>query len=63
VLFRSGGHGAGSKTDLLYCFGAFLTVCRMYRNDAEKRVRQMAANVKASAPASAMRDAAVCRRS
>lgn len=30
--------------DLLYSFGAFLTVCQIQRNDAEKRVRQMAAD-------------------
>ncbi len=29
--------------DLLYSFGAFMTVCRISRNDAENRVRQMAA--------------------
>lgn len=28
--------------DLLYSFGAFMTVCRMTRNDAEARVRAMA---------------------
>ena len=28
--------------DLLYSFGAFLTVCEIKRNDAEKRVRSMA---------------------
>lgn len=28
--------------DLLYSFGAFMTVCRMARNDAEARVRGMA---------------------
>lgn len=28
--------------DLLYSFGAFMTVCRISRNDAEKRIRQMA---------------------
>lgn len=30
--------------DLLYSFGAFLTFCQIQRNDAEKRVRQMAQN-------------------
>ncbi len=30
--------------DLLFSLGAFLTVCRIERNDAEKRVRQMANN-------------------
>jgi restriction system protein len=30
--------------DLLYSFGAFLTVCEISRNDAEKRVRNMANN-------------------
>lgn len=29
--------------DLLYSFGAFMTICRIERNDAEKRVRAMAA--------------------
>jgi restriction system protein len=29
--------------DLLYSFGAFMTVCRLTRNDAETRVRAMAA--------------------
>jgi restriction system protein len=42
--------------DLLYSFGAFMTICRVQRNDAEARVRAMAANnwqaerVAASAP-------------
>jgi restriction system protein len=30
--------------DLLYSFGAFMTICRIERNDAERRVRQMATN-------------------
>lgn len=30
--------------DLLYSFGAFLTICRVERNDAEQRVRAMADN-------------------
>ncbi|MCP9915277.1 restriction endonuclease [Cyanobium sp. ATX 6F1] len=30
--------------DILYSFGAFLTICRIQRNDAEARVRAMAAN-------------------
>jgi len=30
--------------DILYSFGAFLTICRIQRNDAEKRVRAMAEN-------------------
>lgn len=30
--------------DLLYSFGAFLTVCEIKRNDAEQRVRRMALN-------------------
>jgi restriction system protein len=30
--------------DLLYSFGAFLTFCQIQRNDAERRVRQMAQN-------------------
>lgn len=30
--------------DLLYSFGAFMTVCEIKRNDAEKRVRAMAKN-------------------
>lgn len=30
--------------DLLYSFGAFMTICRISRNDAEKRVRSMAEN-------------------
>lgn len=30
--------------DLLYSFGAFLTICRVKRNEAEARVRAMAAN-------------------
>src|SRR5206468_380966 len=29
--------------DLLYSFGAFMTICRIERNDAERRVRAMAA--------------------
>ena len=32
------------KQDLLYSFGAFLTICRIKRNDAEQRVRAMAKN-------------------
>lgn len=42
--------------DLLYSFGAFMTICRVQRNDAEARVRAMAGNnwqaegVAASAP-------------
>lgn len=42
--------------DLLYSFGAFMTICRVQRNDAEARVKAMAANnwqaegVAASAP-------------
>jgi restriction system protein len=30
--------------DLLYSFGAFMTVCKITRNDAEKRIKDMAAN-------------------
>jgi restriction system protein len=30
--------------DLLYSFGAFMTVCQIKRNDAEERVRAMASN-------------------
>lgn len=30
--------------DLLYSFGAFLTICEVHRNDAERRVREMAQN-------------------
>lgn len=30
--------------DLLYSFGAFMTICQVQRNDAEKRVRAMAKN-------------------
>ena len=30
--------------DLLYSFGAFMTVCRISRNDAESRVQEMARN-------------------
>ena len=30
--------------DLLYSFGAFMTICRIARNDAESRVRAMAKN-------------------
>ncbi len=30
--------------DILYSFGAFLTVCQITRNDAEKRIKEMAAN-------------------
>jgi restriction system protein len=32
------------KQDLLYSFGAFMTICRIERNEAEKRVRLMAAS-------------------
>lgn len=30
--------------DILYSFGAFLTICQIQRNDAEQRVRKMAVN-------------------
>ncbi|MDF2988075.1 MAG: hypothetical protein K0R50_3585 [Eubacterium sp.] len=30
--------------DILYSFGAFMTVCRISRNDAEKRIKAMAKN-------------------
>jgi len=46
--------------DLLYSFGAFMTICRVQRNDAEARVRSMAANnwqtedLAASAPRTAV---------
>lgn len=30
--------------DLLYTFGAFLTICRVRRNDAENRIQKMASN-------------------
>src|SRR5574344_925685 len=30
--------------DLLYSFGAFMTVCRISRNDAENRIRSMSKN-------------------
>lgn len=30
--------------DILYSLGAFLTICRISRNDAEKRIQQMASN-------------------
>ena len=30
--------------DILYSFGAFMTICRISRNDAEKRIKQMAKN-------------------
>jgi restriction system protein len=30
--------------DLLYSFGAFMTICRISRNDAEKRIQEMAKN-------------------
>lgn len=30
--------------DLLYSFGAFMTICKIQRNDAEKRIKQMAEN-------------------
>lgn len=32
------------EQDLLYSFGAFMTICRIKRNDAERRVRAMAKN-------------------
>ena len=38
--------------DLLYSLGAFLTVCEIKRNDAEKRVRAMAVNTWQSVPVS-----------
>jgi restriction system protein len=37
--------------DLLYSLGAFMTICQITRNDAEQRVRAMAANGWKSAPA------------
>lgn len=30
--------------DILYSFGAFMTVCRITRNDAERRIREMSEN-------------------
>lgn len=36
--------------DLLYSFGAFMTICQIQRNDAEKRVRAMALTNWTSAP-------------
>ena len=30
--------------DILYSFGAFMTVCKITRNDAEKRIKEMAEN-------------------
>ena len=39
--------------DLKYSFGAFMTICRIQRNDAEKRVRAMAANDWRSRPVTA----------
>ena len=36
--------------DLLYSFGAFMTVCEVQRNDAENRVRQMQTKGWASSP-------------
>lgn len=36
--------------DLLYSFGAFMTICRLERNDAEERVRAMAARAWREAP-------------
>jgi len=30
--------------DLLYSFGAFMTICRIKRNDAERRIQEMAEN-------------------
>jgi restriction system protein len=44
--------------DLLYSFGAFLTVCEIKRNDAEVRVRAMAQNTWQSAPPTAVTVAA-----
>lgn len=35
---------ANFSQDLLYSFGAFMTICRIARNDAEARVRAMAKN-------------------
>jgi restriction system protein len=32
------------EQDLLYSFGAFMTVCKISRNEAEKRIKQMAKN-------------------
>jgi restriction system protein len=46
--------------DLLYSFGAFMTICEVKRNDAERRVRGMAAGGwKSSAPAAATTDTAI----
>lgn len=43
---------AAFDQDLLYSFGAFLTFCQIKRNDAERRVRQMAQHDwRATAPA------------
>lgn len=40
--------------DLLYSFGAFLTVCEIKRNDAEQRVRSMSQSSWQSAPPAAV---------
>lgn len=43
---------ASFDQDLLYSFGAFMTVCRIKRNDAEKRVKAMSGNSWVSSPPS-----------
>ena len=35
---------SNSDQDILYSFGAPMTICRIHRNDAERRVHEMAAN-------------------
>ena len=45
------------KQDLLYSFGAFMTVCRIQRNDAERRVAEVLAG-KADPGFTALEDAA-----
>lgn len=42
--------------DLLYSFGAFMTVCQIKRNDAEKRVRAMAQHDGKSVPSAGKAD-------
>lgn len=40
--------------DLLYSIGAFMTICQIKRNDAEKRIRKMTANNWHSSPPAAI---------
>jgi restriction system protein len=55
--FEQGVPRSSFDQDLLYSFGAAQTICQIQRNDAEKRVRQMAKSGWQSAPVPQVSDA------